>query len=222
MPQTVVFSYFEFSRLRDKWFAFRNMGLGVSQYAAPEGQEWLKLLGSGSGDGFGLWPNWGGYALLAAFPDEVLAKAALSSPLWKAYSSRSASAKTLFLRPTQSHGAWDGVAPFRASGSYDRDAATAVLTRARIEPHHLASFWRRVSRVSESVLDYPERLFSVGVGELPVIQQATVSLWSSGRAMEDYAYRSVYHAEVVRRTRQEGWYKEELFCRFAVLGVVDT
>ena len=222
MSQTIVFTYFEFARLADRWFAFRNMGLGVSRFASPAGMEWLKLLGSGGDGGFGLWPNWGGYALLAAFPDEVLAKAAPASGLWAAYGARAASAKTLFLRPVQAHGRWDGREPFRVSGErYDPGAPTAVLTRARIRLRHLPAFWRRVARVSESALDFPEREFSVGVGELPVIQQATVSLWSSGRAMEAYAYRSPYHAEVVRLTRARGWYSEELFCRFAVAGVAD-
>ena len=218
MPQTVVFSYFQLPRLRDKWFAFQNMGIGVKRFGLPEGMEWMKLLGSGGRNGFGLWPNWGGYALLAAFPSEVLAKAALESGVWQAYKSHSASAKTFLLRPLQAHGLWDGVEPFRTTNDYDRDAETVVLTRARIKLRHIPAFWKRVRAVSESVDDYPERTFSVGVGEHPVIQQATVSHWTSGRAMEDYAYRSRYHAEVVRLTRQEGWYSEELFCRFGVVG----
>ena len=215
--QTILFTYFQLPRLRDRLFAFHNMGLGVGRFGEPEGAEWLKLLGSGGGNGFGLWPNWGGYAIMAAFPTEVLAEAALESPLWKAYAAHSASAKTLLLRPQQSHGHWDGVEPFRTDGRYDRDAETVVLTRARIKARHLPAFWSRVARVSESVDAYPERRFSVGVGELPVIQQATVSIWDSGRAMEDYAYRSEYHAEVVKLTRQRGWYSEELFCRFGLL-----
>ena len=227
--QTVLFTHFRLPRPRGKWFAFRNMGLGIDRYGLPAGAEWLKLLGSGGGDGgFGLWPDWGGYALLAAFPSRVLAEAAFDSPLWRAYrahsdlalaapAARAARTRTLLLRPQVCHGRWDGEEPFRPGGAYDRDAPVAVLTRARIRARALPAFWSRVARVSESATDYPERLFSVGVGELPVVQQATLSLWSSGRAMEDYAYRSPYHAEVVRLTRERGWYAEELFCRFALL-----
>jgi len=217
MSQTILFTYFELQNLKDKWFAFRNMGLGVDQYGLPAKMEWLKMLGSGGDNGFGLWPNWGGYALFAAFPSEDLARTALDSGLWQAYNNRSAFAKTLILQPLQAHGMWDGVAPFRTSGNYDREEPVAVLTRARIKAKHIPAFWRKVKRVSESVADYPERTFSVGVGELPVIQQATVSHWTSGKAMEEYAYKSKYHAEVVKLTRQLGWYSEELFCRFRVL-----
>ena len=217
MRQTIAFTYFELPTVAAKWFAFRNMGLGVARYGDPEGAEWVKLLGSGGDNGFGLWPNWGGYALLAAFPSEVLARHALRSELWNAYRARASGGTTFLLHPLRSHGAWDGAEPFRAEGRYERDAPTVVLTRARIRARYLPAFWRRVGRVSESVGAYPERTFSVGVGELPVIQQATVSRWASGRAMEHYAYTSRYHAEVVRLTRENGWYAEELFCRFAIV-----
>lgn len=32
--------------------------------------------------------------------------------------------------------------------------------------------------------------------------------------MMQYAYTSQYHKEVVQKTRELGWYKEELFARF--------
>lgn len=219
MPQTITFTLFHFPTARGKWFAFTRMGLGVASLGVPAGAEWVKVLGSGGDRGFGLWPNWGGYALLAAFPDEARAKAAPHSALWRAYARRAASSHTLFLQPLQTHGHWDGREPFRPApdAAYDRDAPVAVLTRARIRLRALPGFWRRVARVSESALDFPERTFSVGVGELPVVQQATVSTWTSGRAMEAYAYRSRYHREVVGLTRARGWYKEELFCRFAIV-----
>jgi hypothetical protein len=39
-------------------------------------------------------------------------------------------------------------------------------------------------------------------------------VWQDEGALKSFAYRSRGHIEVMRRTRQEGWYSEELFARF--------
>jgi hypothetical protein len=55
---------------------------------------------------------------------------------------------------------------------------------------------------------------SIGVGEWPLIQQATISIWKTQREMIDYAYKNPKHREVVMLTRKLKWYKEEMFARF--------
>lgn len=55
---------------------------------------------------------------------------------------------------------------------------------------------------------------SIGIGEAPFFRQATFSLWSDETAMSNFAYKSPVHQAVIRKTRQENWYKEELFARF--------
>ncbi|UOQ77376.1 hypothetical protein MUN84_01260 [Hymenobacter sp. 5516J-16] len=63
---------------------------------------------------------------------------------------------------------------------------------------------------------------AIGLGELPVVRQATFSLWESQQAMQDYAYRSEKHKQVIKLTRQENWYGEELFARFRVVRTEGT
>lgn len=56
------------------------------------------------------------------------------------------------------------------------------------------------------------------MGEWPVLVQGTFSIWSDAAAVAAYARGEPDHARVIERTRQEGWYTEELFARFAITG----
>ena len=58
---------------------------------------------------------------------------------------------------------------------------------------------------------------SVGIGEAPFFMQATFSVWDSLEDVKNFAYRDKEHAEVIKKTRQENWYTEELFARFKIL-----
>ena len=58
---------------------------------------------------------------------------------------------------------------------------------------------------------------SVGIGEIPWIKQATFSIWESKHLMKNFAYRMQEHAEVIRKTKQENWYSEEMFIRFQII-----
>jgi len=51
--------------------------------------------------------------------------------------------------------------------------------------------------------------------------QATFSVWADAEAVRAFA-RAPAHADVVRRTRREGWYGEELFARFTPFGASGT
>lgn len=119
------------------------------------------------------------------------------------------------LRPIGSHGTWDGVNPFdRSVGEAGPGEPVAVLTRATVRWRWLPAFLRAVPPVDAHLRSVDGLLDAVGIGEVPVGRQATFSLWRDAEAMQRFSYRSAEHVEVVRRTRDEGWYGEELFARF--------
>ena len=124
------------------------------------------------------------------------------------------------MKPIKSHGCWGGVEPFGHQLIEDLDSEPiAVLTRARIRMQRLPDFWRYVPPAAVAVSGARGRLFSVGVGEWPLIEQATFSIWDSMHSVREYAYKGKEHAKVVKYTRERNWYSEELFARFAVLAI---
>ena len=63
---------------------------------------------------------------------------------------------------------------------------------------------------------------SLGIGEMPLIKQATFSIWENKAAIKAFAYQLKEHQEVIRKTRAEKWYSEDMFVRFKILEVVGT
>ncbi|MCO6488620.1 MAG: hypothetical protein J5I98_09400 [Phaeodactylibacter sp.] len=213
-PITTI-SFFRYNTLRHRWWAFRQMGLAGAPLEAVEGLRFSKMLGSGAGNGFSIRPDFGTYGLLAVWDSEAAARRFFGGhPLYQEFRKQCSAWWTIYMRAAKAHGEWDGRQPFPLAGAYDEQSLVAVITRATIYPRHLWRFWRFVPSVSRSMDDKAGRIFSIGIGELPLVQQATFSLWEDSRAMMAYAYHSKEHQEVIRRTRQLGWYKEELFARF--------
>ncbi|TGE11804.1 spheroidene monooxygenase [Hymenobacter elongatus] len=199
------------------------MGTAQQPLQRVPGLRFQKLLGSGAG-GFGALPNLHRYGFMAVWESEEAAAAFFAThPLWQQYQQRAAEIWTARLAPLKSHGLWDGTNPFDyATESPAADGPVAVLTRASIRLTKARRFWRYVAPVSATIAHAPGVRAAIGLGELPVVRQATVSLWDSAQAMQDYAYRSEKHREVIRLTRQEAWYGEEMFARFRVLGTEGT
>ena len=91
----------------------------------------------------------------------------------------------------------------------------AVITRATIKPSKLFKFWRYVP-ISQKPIERgcSGLIYTKGVGEAPVVQMATFSVWENIDALKNYAYNSVEHREAIKKTHQLDWYKEEMFTRF--------
>jgi len=202
-----------------RYRAFADMGRWLMRPFRAEGLRFQKLMGSGQE--FGLWPDWGTYVFLSVWESEAQARRFFDSADWQRYVTGTSETGTLWLQPFRSHGSWDGINPFAADRSVTAEpgAPVAVLTRATIRSGALWDFWRHVPQTRKKLLAYADRLlFSIGVGEKPIVQQCTVSVWRDARDIEQFAYRASGHREVVQRTRQRRWYSEELFARFNVVG----
>ena len=44
-------------------------------------------------------------------------------------------------------------------------------------------------------------IFYKGIGELPFIQQATISIWKNNNFINDFAYKEIDHAAIIKKTR---------------------
>ncbi len=217
-PVTTL-TVFRFARGARFW-AFAQMAFARPLLRNVPGLRFHRLMGAGRGLGFTRKPDWGRYALLAVWDSEASARAFLdSSRFIRRYRGRAAGSATAVLRTLSAHGAWDGANPFLPAAPLPAggDGPLAVLTRATIRPGRLRAFWQQVAPVSRARAGADGLVASIGIGELPFVRQATFSLWRSAEDMQAFAYRSPEHRQVVRRTRDESWYREDLFARFAVV-----
>ena len=220
MTQAVSLSFFRFGGAFSRVWALTQMGTARLAMAQTPDIGFWKLCGSGTGEGFTPLPNTAVYAILATWPDADTARARVDQgTVWRRWRRHARESWTVFLTPTTSRGHWAGVAPFTPDALPADGAppgpALAALTRATIKPMVAARFWRRVPDISARIGADTEVLFKIGIGEVPLLHQVTFSIWPSERAMAAFA-RTGPHAEAIRAVRDEGWFKEELYARFAV------
>ncbi len=130
---------------------------------------------------------------------------------------------TMALEPLAGHGLWDGKQVFGdLPKNNNHDGVVAVLTRATIRASKLKSFWRNVGPVAMEMKTAPGFIYSVGIGEVPLVKQATFSVWGCQERMQQFAYRMQQHRDVIHKTRKEHWYSEEMFIRFKITAVYGT
>ncbi len=216
MTQVTTCSFFKMDGTSNKLWAFKQMQFGLKKLKHVDGLSFYKLMGSGGKNGFSAIPNFSTYVLMAVWKSEEYANSFFAEHLFfNEYKNKSTEQFSVYLHCAGYSGYWDGKQPFEKAASLSANQPIMVLTRASIQLNKLFSFWRRVNKVSHSLNNYDGVALSIGVGEWPLIQQATLSLWTTQAEMLDYAYKNKKHIEVVKLTRQLNWYKEEMFVRFS-------
>lgn len=203
-----------------RFWAFQQMGLARSGLNKTKGLLFYKLLGTGSGPGFSLQPDLGRYGLLAVWQDDHFAEDFFeNSDAINSYREKNCEIWNCSLLAKSSHGLWSGINPFsiRERDQNEHSSSVAILTRASIRPGKLLRFWQHVPETSQAIATASGLLKSIGVGEAPFLRQATVSFWEDMESAEKFAYKNDVHKAVIKKTREENWYAEELFARFSVL-----
>ena len=178
-----------------------------------------KLMGCGKNGTFDLQPDWQQWALLVTWKEEAdfdkFYKTSFIAWWWRCFTMEQ---WTVICSPIATHGKWDGKQPFAVNAEFKYQSGTvAVLTRASIRFSKLTRFWSSVKSVANIMSKSPGYITSFGIGEAPFFLQATFSVWENMDDVKAFAYKSPEHSLVVKQTRDENWYSEELFARFIPL-----
>ncbi|HAB31466.1 MAG TPA: DUF3291 domain-containing protein [Cryomorphaceae bacterium] len=217
----IAVRFMTFQGRKARWRAFGSMGLTLRQGLNAPGLIFGKMLGSGAGNGFSIWPDWGTYAWFTVWDSQDAAAVFFDQdPMIVDLRTYAAQEYGWDAIPLRGHGSWNGKSPFLFPEHPETPkGSVAVLTRASIRRRQALRFWWNVPSASRGVKDHPGLHFSKGVGEYPLIEQATLSLWRSAEDLDAFAYQSRQHAPMVKKTRRYQWYKEEMFVRMEVTRV---
>lgn len=211
-----VFSYTGAAR----WWALKQMGILPPKLHKVKGLIFYKLMGSGKGPAFSITPDFSRYMLLAVWNSQEEAKLFFNtSSLMNEAKSKADEVWTIKMIPVQAHGQWAGCTPFECKDLVmASQMPVAVLTRASLKWRHLMNFFSYAQKTSKAVAQAKGLIFSCGIGERPFTRQATFSIWENLEAMKGFAYGTQAHRSAMQQQNKQGWYREELFARFCILG----
>ena len=206
----IVVAYFWQIEKKRIPFALSRMALNRRAVRAFPGVTFSKLLGCGTGERFT--PSdadplrWG---ILIVIEEDQVDAFDKSSVVTK-WRKNSRSEFRALLSPISSHGQWSKKEPFSVSTKAS-DGAIVAITRARISFLGNFRFWKAVPPVTTSLHNSPGLISAIGIGEAPIGLQGTFSLWESGQALRNFAYKGEAHTQVIADTKKYQWYSEELF-----------
>ncbi len=192
--------------------------LGRRGIGRIEGMRFARVLGSGRHGGFGLAPSFDRQGLIGFFDDEATAQRfASASALMRRYRERSLEMLVAVLRVAACRGSWSGQTLVPTARA-EPGQPVASLTRAAIRPRHALRFWRHSPPAEQAVAQANGCRLAVGLGEAPLLRQATFSLWDNSDAMDAYARRGA-HQQAIEGAWRESWFSESMFVRFVPLRI---
>jgi hypothetical protein len=133
-------------------------------------------------------------------------------PLCAAYKTHAREFFTVKLRAYSCRGSWAGMSlPLAATAP--EQGMIASLTRASIRVTAARDFWRKQPAAEQSLANAQGCLLATGIGEAPLLRQATFTLWESAAAMDAYA-RHGAHLQAIKASRAGQHFSESMFVRF--------
>lgn len=208
------------SKLRPAYWhwGWQRIAFGSWWPNTTPGLKFMKTLGSGKEAGFGLMPSLSHQGMFCVFDSEDRANDFVNySALITRYRERSEEFFIATLKPASARGSWDGMTLVEGD-SLPANAMLATLTRASIRPRAAAQFWRYAPAAQDSLADAPGCMLAAGLGEAPVLRQATFSLWQSTAAMDAYA-RTGAHRDAISAAWKHQFFSESMFVRFEPLSL---
>lgn len=198
--------------------ALARLGTDRVRVSRIEGLVFWRLLGTGRGNRTAPGVQWSRTALFAVWEDESHLERFLGThPVARRWA-LAAEAWHVRLRRLGGHGSWKGFDPLEGLDEGDAGGSVAIVTRAAVRRRAWRPFGAASTVVDTELHTATGLIDVVGIGETPVGNLATFSLWASLADARAFAYSMPQHRDAIRRTRTEDWYAEELFARFEPYG----
>jgi hypothetical protein len=202
--------------------ALARLGTDRIWLRRTRGLVFWRLLGTGAGDHTGSGADLARTAVFAVWEDETALDAFLRGNHIARRWQGAQESWHVRLRGVGGHGRWRGVDPLDGLEAGSADGPVAIITRADVRRHSWQAFGAASEVVDVELHNAAGLIDVVGIGEAPVGRLATFSLWETQAAARAFAYSMPDHVEVIRRTRDEDWYAEEMFARFEPYGSTGT
>ena len=182
------------------------------------GQRFIKLLGTGSNNGFSFIPDFSNYVMISSWKnDQFREKFIQKNKLMKSILKRCHERIELKIDPYDYKGSWNNINPFENQSNY-RKGKILIITRARVKLKKILEFLFSTFKASNSIKD-SNAIYYKGVGELPIIEQSTISIWEDEETMKTFAYRNSEHLKIISKAKKKKWYSEELFVRSNIIHI---
>ena len=203
------------SKFKKKYLFWGLKQLAFKRFFMKEvkGLLFFKILGSGRNAGFRVSPSFLHQGFFCHFESEKDAENFIfSNEIVNDYKTRS---EDFFLTKLQSYsckGSWSGNI-MKEVVRKPLSGPIASLTRASIKVSKAIEFWSLAPETEISLNKSKGCILSVGLGEAPLLRQATFSIWENSKYLDLFA-RQGSHLDAIKVAYKKNYFSESMFIRF--------